>query len=149
MDRQRAEAHLQRVQQRRHGGGTRHGNLVIPLQGFGHAAGHHLGIQPLKRQKQDAEIRCVRHLDVLVVDILCLLPQHVVQRLAHGGSRCGIALLQRRLQMLVGVAGEFCVNGQPDRALMPRQLDGIFHAVGAAGYRGNVFLILTGRKDLL
>ena len=51
--------------------------------------------------------------------------------------------------MGVGIAGELGVNGQPDRTALPRQLDRKFHAVGAAGHRSHIFLILAGGQDLL
>ena len=127
MDRQRAEAHL---------------------QNFRDSAGNHLGIQPFKGQKQDAEAGGVGHLDVLIVDVLGLLPQHRLQCLAHGGRRGSVAALQSRLQVGVGVTGELGVDGQPDVAVLPRHLDGKLYAVGAAGHSGHVLGILAGGQNL-
>ena len=149
LDGQRAEAHLQGVEQRRHGGRPGHRDLVIPLQKLRYTAGNHLGVQPLKRQEQDAEARRVGHLNVLVVDVPGLGAQDIVQRLAHGGHSGSIAALLRCLQMRVGIAREFRVDGQPDRAVLPRHLDGILHAVRAAGHGGNVAGVLAGGQDLL
>ena len=149
LDCQRAEAHLQGVEQCRHRGGACNRDLILALQQLCHTAGNDLGIQPLKRQKQDAEAGGVGYLDVLVMDILCLSAQHIVQRLAHRVDSGCIAALLRCLQVGVGIAGELGVNGQPDRAALPRQLDRKFHAVGAAGHRSHIFLILAGGQDLL
>ena len=149
LDRQRAEAHLQSVEQRCHRGGACNRDLILALQQLGHAAGDDLGVQPLKRQKQDTEAGGVGYLDVLVMDILCLSAQDIIQRLAHRVDSGSIAALLRCLQVGVGIAGELGVNGQPDRAALPRQLDRKFHAVGAAGHRSHIFLILAGGQNLL
>ena len=149
LDRQRAEAHLQGVEQRRHGGGACNRDLILALQQFSHTAGDDLGIQPLKRQEQDAEAGGVGYLDILVMDILCLGAQDVIQCLAHSGHGGRIAPLLRCLQMGVGIAGEFRVDGQPDRAALARQLDGIFHAVGTARHGRHIAGILAGGQNLL
>ena len=53
------------------------------------------------------------------------------------------------LQVRIGVAGEFGVDGQPDRAAVrTRHLDGIFHPLGAARDGGHIGLVLLRGQDL-
>ena len=49
--------------------------------------------------------------------------------------------------MRVGIAREFRVDGQPDRAVLPRHLDGVLHAVRAAGHGGDVAGVLAGGQN--
>ena len=92
MDGKGLEAHLQTVEQRSHGAGTCHVDLIIPLQHFQKPGIDHLGIQALKGQEQDAECRGVRRLHVFLADVFCLAAENELQRVAgvlHGSSIAG------------------------------------------------------------
>ena len=53
------------------------------------------------------------------------------------------------LQVCVGIAGEFGVDGQPDRAAVrARHLDGVFYPLGAARNGGHIGLVLLRGQDL-
>ena len=55
----------------------------------------------------------------------------------------------RILQVSVGIAGEFGVDGQPDAvAVHAGHTDGVLHPLGAAGDGGHVGVVLLRCKDL-
>ena len=66
----------------------------------------------------------------------------VFHRLRIAGSLCV-------LQVGIGVAGEFGVDGQPDAvAVHTGHTDGVLHPLGAAGDGGYVGVVLLRCKDL-
>ena len=66
----------------------------------------------------------------------------VFHRLRIAGSLCV-------LQVGVGIAGKFGVDGQPDAvAIHTGHTDGVLHPLGAAGDGGYVGVVLLRRKDL-
>ena len=139
---------MQAVEQRRHSAGASHIYLIIPLQNFQQPSVHHLGIQTLKGQKQDAESRGIGRLHIFFPDILCLAAQHQFQCVAGVFHRLCIAGGLRILQVGIGIAGEFGVDGQPDAAAVHAgHTDGVLHPLGAAGDGGYVGVILFRRKD--
>ena len=79
---QSLEAHLQAVQQGRHGAGACHVDLIVPLQDLQQPRVHHLGIQALKGQEQDAERRGIGRLDVLFPDVSGLAAEHQLEGVA-------------------------------------------------------------------
>ena len=87
LDGEGLEAHLQAVQQGRHGAGACHVDLIVPLQDLQQPRVHHLGIQALKGQEQDAERRGIGRLDVLFPDVFGLAAEHQLEGAAgilHG-----------------------------------------------------------------
>ena len=87
LDGEGLEAHLQAVQQGRHGAGACHVDLIVPLQDLQQPRVHHLGIQALKGQEQDAERRGIGRLDVLFPDVSGLAAEHQLEGVAgilHG-----------------------------------------------------------------
>ena len=150
LDRDRAEGHLQTVQQRRHRAGACDVDMVVALEHLDQTAVYHLGVQPLKRQKQDAEIRGVRRLEVFIVDVLGLGLERGDQLLGAGVDLLARAVLIGVAQRAVGVARELGVDRQPDvPAVLDRQLDRILDHVAAARPRGDVHLVLVRREDVL
>ena len=140
---------MQAVEQRRHGAGAGHVHLIIPLQNLQQPGVHHLGIQTFKGQKQDAEGRGIGRLHIFFPDILCLAAQHQLQRVAGVFHCLCIAGSLRVLQVCVGIAGKFGVDGQPDAvAVHTGHTDGVLHPLGAAGDGGHVGVVLLRRKDL-
>ena len=140
------EAHLQRIKQRRHGAGSGEVHPEIPLQRFHHPPAHHFGIQPLKRQKKNAEFSGIGRADVFIPDILGFRT-HGEQQLPH-----------RRLDLLrraavigipqggIAFSGEFGIDRQIHKAaVLRRQSDGVFHHIAAARHGSDVLIVLVGR----
>ena len=140
---------MQAVEQCCHSAGAGHVHLIIPLQNLQQPGVHHLGIQTLKGQKQDAESRGIGRLHIFFPDILCLAAQHQFQCVAGVFHCLCIAGGLRILQVGIGIAGEFGVDGQPDTvAVHTGHTDGVLHPLGAAGDGGYVGVVLLRRKDL-
>ena len=143
-------AHLQTVEDGRHGAGAGNVDVIVAAQGLDKpGAADDLGVQSFKRHEHDAKVGRCRHTQVLFADVLGLALNHGVERL----TRCGDGLSVTRLlgveQMLVRVARKLGVNRQQHGvALVHRQLDGKLNALRGAGLGGDVFQILVGCKDV-
>ena len=152
LDGERAETHLQAVEQRRQVHRPAEQHPLLALQRVGEArARHHLGVEPFGRHEQDREIGRVRRLDVLVADLPRLLPEELVQRPAarfHDGE---VGALQRILQPLPVVERELGVDRQPARRArggLAGQADRELDALAAAGPGGDVGGVLRRRQHL-
>lgn len=66
------ESHLQRIEQSRHCTRTCNIHLVLTLKNFNKSHIDNLAVKPLKRKKHNRKFRCVRRINVLIVNILCL-----------------------------------------------------------------------------
>ena len=146
----RLVAHLQTVEDGRHGAGTGNVDVIVAAQGLDKpGATDDLGVQSLKRHEHDAKVGRCRHTQVLFADVLGLALDHGVERLARSRHGLRIARLLRVEQVLVRVARKLGVNRQQRGvALVHRQLDGKLNALRGAGLGGDVFQILVGRKDV-
>ena len=143
-------AHLQTVEDGRHGAGAGNVDVIVAAQGLDKPrAADNLGVQSLKRHEHDAKVGRCRHTQVLFADVLCLAFHHHIERLARCGNGLRIARLLGVEQMLVRVAREFGVDRQQHGiALVHRQLDGKLNALRGTGLGGDVFQILVGCKDV-
>ena len=150
MQLKRLVAHLQAVEDGRHGAGTGNVDVIVAAQGLDKPrARDDLGVQALKRNEQNAKVGGRGHAQVLFADVLCLALHHGVERLARGGDGLRVARLLGVEQMLIRIAREFGVDWQQHGvALVYRQLDGKLNALRGAGLGGDVFQILVGRKDV-
>ena len=146
----RLVAHLQAVEDGRHGAGAGNVDVIVAAQGLDKpGATDDLGVQALKRHEQNAKVGRRGHAQVLLADVLCLAFDHRIERLARSGDGLRVARLLGIEQMLVRVAREFGVNRQQHGiALVYRQLDGKLNTLRGARLGGNVFQILVGRKDV-
>ncbi len=124
--------------------------MVLPPELFRQSEAHRLGVQPLRRQEQDAEIRCVRRVYVFVADIFRLAPDGISQhrlRLAHRRRVAGLVGIR---QPPVGITGELGVDGQVHRLLaVSRQAHGVLHRVVGAFARADVLFVLIRRQHIL
>ena len=146
----RLVAHLQAVENGRHGAGAGNVDVIVAAQGLDKpGAADDLGVQPLKRNEHNAKVGGRGHAQVLLANVLCLALHHHIERLACGGDGLSVARLLCVEQMLVRVAREFGVDRQQHGiALVHRQLDGKLNALRGVGLGGDVFQILVGRKDV-
>lgn len=94
-------------------------DLVIPLQNFRQTTVHHFGIQPFKRQEENAECGGVRDFNVFIVVSLASC-RTTVSVGDGGGYRGGVAAGLGVLQVCIGIAGELGVNGQPHGSALAR-----------------------------
>ena len=150
MQPKRLVAHLQAVEDGRHGAGAGNVDVIVAAQGLDKPrARDDLGVQALKRNEQNAKVGGRGHAQVLFADVLCLALHHGVERLARGGDGLRVARLLGVEQMLIRIAREFGVDRQQHGvSLVYRQLDGKLNALRGAGPGGDVFQILVGREDV-
>ena len=84
---ERLVAHLQAVQERRHGGGARHVDMVVSLQDFDQPGTiDHLGIEPFEGQKHDGEVGGFGHAEILARDIFRLALNARLERAPRRGD---------------------------------------------------------------
>ena len=135
LNRNRAERHLQAVQQRRHRARTGQIDMVVALQNLHHAAADSFGVQSLEGQEHDAEFGRMRRCKILVADVLRLAPERQNELLRAGVDLLARAALIGIAQRAVGVARELGVDRQPDRAaVLRRKANGELDNVAAAGH---------------
>ena len=110
----------------------------------------HLGVQPLKGQEHNGEIRGTRRVDVLIVNVLGKGKDTAAEHLGgllHLGFVPGVIGLH---QGFIGVPGEFGVNGQVyPGAVLGGELHRVFHRVLAALFGDHVGLVLLRGQDFL
>ena len=124
--------------------------MAVPLQRLDEPPAHHLGIQPLEGQEQNAKIGGVGRVEILLPDILGKELDPPLQRRPRRFDERRIPAVVSILQLGVGVGRELGVNGQVHRPLVvPRQLDRELHEVLAARLGDHVGLVLLGRQNLL
>src|SRR5699024_1687820 len=87
-------------------------------------------------------------LDVFFADVLRLLAQALFKLFAGGGDGGRVAAVARVEQAGIAAGRERGVDGQPDRAVLPRQAHGVLDTVGAARDGGDVFGVLARGQDL-
>ena len=150
MQPKRLVAHLQAVEDGRHGAGAGNVDVIVAAQGLDKpGAADDLGVQPLKRNEHNAKVGSRGHAQILFADVLCLALHHHIERLARCGDGLSVTRLLGVEQMLVRIAREFGVDRQQHGiTLVHRQLDSKLNALRGAGLGGNVFQILVGRKDV-
>ena len=96
MQPKRLVAHLQAVEDSRHGAGAGNVDVIVAAQGLDKpGATDDLGVQALKRNEHNAKVGGRGHAQVLFADVLGLALHHGVERLARGGHRLGITRLLR------------------------------------------------------
>ncbi|ABA49248.1 hypothetical protein BURPS1710b_2925 [Burkholderia pseudomallei 1710b] len=158
LDRERAEPHLQTVQQRRQRRRAGHRHAIVALQQIGQAgAAQDLRVEPFGRQEQQRKIGRVRRRDVLFGDRARLRANPRLER-ARGllDSRRVRAFL-RVDQAFVVFTREFRVDRQPHRfraarrafVVPPRQPDRELDALAALRHRRDVLRVLIRRQHLL
>ena len=116
LDRERPEAHLEAVEHRQQRGRSGDGHAVVALQRLDQAGPpQHLGVEPLGREVQQAEVGGVRRRDVLLAHGLRFGAQPHLQRAARRFDPLDVGALLRLLQALVVLERELGVDRQPER----------------------------------
>ena len=152
-ERQRAKAHLQRIEDGEQSRRASQRNAVSALQPL-HQVGpaQHFGIQPFGRQEEDREVGGVRRRDVLFLDGFRLQPDARFQ--GSTGQLCGhrVGALLRIEQALVVLVRKLGVDRQPQRIAFcsaAGQPDCEVHRVTAAWPRCNLCSVLVDGEHLL
>ena len=149
LDGQRAEAHLQTVQQGQQGAGAGHQDPLLPLQRFHRVrAAHDLGVKPLQRQEHHGKIRGMGRNDIFA-DALALGADGVEQGAAGGLAGGCVARFGGFRQPGVVLLRKLAVNGQINGLVFfSRQDDGKFHPLLRAGNHRHVPGVLRRSKRL-
>ncbi len=149
LDRQRAKAELQAVQQREEVARPAQDDAVVALHRLRHAGPRHdLGVQAFRRDEQDREVRRERRSDVLAADFFRLDAHRLGEHPPRVLRGLRIGALERLLQALPLVQREFRVDRQPARLRLAAtgKADGELDALVASGNRLDVGRVLLRRE---
>ena len=118
------ESHLQRIEQSRHCTRTCNIHLVLTLKSFNKSHIDNLAVKPLKRKKHNCKFRCVRRINVLIMNILCLALYTLNKCFLCRFNALLVTAFNRITESRICIARKFGINRQIYCAgTVSRQLD--------------------------